>query len=42
MTPQPISAASAMGISSGIFTTPFSFVTISSANEPTLANCRIG
>ena len=42
MTPQPMSAASAMGISSGIFTRPFSEVTISSAKEPTEENCRMG
>ena len=42
ITPQPISAASAIGISSGILTIPFSEVTIISAKEPTEANCRMG
>ncbi len=31
-----------MGISSGIFTTPDSVVTISSENDPTFANCISG
>ena len=35
MTPQPTSAASAQGMSSGIFSTPLSTVSIFSANDPT-------
>ena len=42
ITPHPISAASAIGISLGIFTRPFCEVIMYSANEPTLANWSSG
>ena len=42
MTAQPTSAASAIGISFGIFTTPDSLVIMYSANDPTLPICSTG
>ena len=42
VTPQPISAACANGMSSSIFTMPFSCSSIISAYEATLANCPVG